>query len=62
MTPDPVYGNPLAEMWDVVLAVDEAAYGPLRWSRKAIYDRQRGPRARSRATRTRPTDAPTEAA
>jgi len=41
MTPDPVYGDPTAPFWDLVMAVDEAAYRrPLLWSRRRVLSRK----------------------
>lgn len=48
----PVYGDPHAPMWDLVLAVDEAANTrPLSWARRNVYLRHH------RATTTHPPEA-----
>lgn len=49
MIPDPVYGDPTAPMWDLVLAVDEAGHDRgLVWSRKAVTDRRYAANSRRR--------------
>jgi hypothetical protein len=46
-----IYGDPTAPCWDVVMAVDEAANGPLSFRQDRITDRRSGRHRRARRNR-----------